>query len=167
MAAHARPHRQTRSRSTTGRRSGIVATAALLAGIHGASLHLLHVWDAPGAAIVHRWAGSEEAGRRYVDDVRERRWRALDSLREQALRAVGPDGHHSVSVQAHLVRGDAREAVPAQVHALRADLLVMGTIARTGVAGWLIGNTAEDILNRVDCAVVTLKPPGYVSPVQP
>ncbi len=43
--------------------------------------------------------------------------------------------------------------------------VVMGTVARTGVAGLLVGNTAERLLDEVRCSVITLKPPGFVSPV--
>ena len=45
------------------------------------------------------------------------------------------------------------------------DLIVMGTIARTGIPGLFIGNTAESILQRVDCSVLAVKPDGFVSPV--
>jgi len=38
------------------------------------------------------------------------------------------------------------------------DLLVMGMLCRTGIAGFLVGNTAEEVLNQVDCPVLTLKP---------
>ena len=46
------------------------------------------------------------------------------------------------------------------------DLIVMGTVGRTGISGFLIGNTAEKILNTVDCSVLTLKPEGFKSPVK-
>jgi len=47
------------------------------------------------------------------------------------------------------------------------DLIVMGTLARAGVEGLLIGNTAEKILSRIDCSVLALKPEGFVSPITP
>jgi len=45
------------------------------------------------------------------------------------------------------------------------ELIVMGTVCRTGVAGLIIGNTAENVLRQVDCSVLTVKPEGFVSPV--
>ncbi len=45
------------------------------------------------------------------------------------------------------------------------DLLIMGTIARTGISGWLVGNTCEKLLPQVPCSVVTVKPDGYESPI--
>ena len=47
----------------------------------------------------------------------------------------------------------------------RLILLVMGTVCRTGLSGFLIGNTAEEVLGAVDCSVLTVKPEGFVSPV--
>ena len=46
------------------------------------------------------------------------------------------------------------------------DLLVMGTVARSGLSGIIVGNTAEKILNHVDCSVLTLKPGGWKSPIK-
>jgi len=45
------------------------------------------------------------------------------------------------------------------------DLIVMGTLSRTGIPGYFIGNTSESILSQVNCSVLTMKPPGFVSPV--
>ena len=46
------------------------------------------------------------------------------------------------------------------------DVLVMGTVARGGVSGVLIGNTAERVLRKLPCSVLTVKPDGFVSPVR-
>lgn len=46
------------------------------------------------------------------------------------------------------------------------DVLVMGTVARTGIPGFIIGNTAEIILQKIDCSLLALKPLGFVSPVK-
>ena len=37
--------------------------------------------------------------------------------------------------------------------------------AEDGPAGLFMGNTAEDILTQLDCSVLTIKPPGFTSPV--
>jgi nucleotide-binding universal stress UspA family protein len=41
----------------------------------------------------------------------------------------------------------------------------MGTVARTGISGFFMGNTAETILNQLDCSVLAVKPQGFVTPV--
>ena len=42
----------------------------------------------------------------------------------------------------------------------------MGTVSRTGVTGFLIGNTAEKVLRQVDCSVLVVKPDKFVTPVK-
>lgn len=68
-------------------------------------------------------------------------------------------------LRTHLVKGHARKEIPALARQIEADLIVMGTVARTGVAGFIIGNTAEAILNQIECSVLALKPSGFVTPV--
>jgi universal stress protein E len=45
------------------------------------------------------------------------------------------------------------------------DLVVMGTVASTGIPGFLIGSTAESVLRQIKCSVLGVKPDGFVSPV--
>jgi nucleotide-binding universal stress UspA family protein len=66
-----------------------------------------------------------------------------------------------------MLDGDPGRVIPEFVATERIDLLVMATIARTGVPGMLIGNTAERMLQSVDCSVLAIKPRGFVSPVRP
>ncbi|MGE3600210.1 MAG: universal stress protein, partial [Dehalococcoidia bacterium] len=56
--------------------------------------------------------------------------------------------------------------IPDFVVAEGIDLVVMGTVARAGIAGMLLGNTAERILRKLPCSVLTVKPDGFTSPVR-
>lgn len=38
-------------------------------------------------------------------------------------------------------------------------------VARTGIPGFVMGNTADTILKQIDCAVLATKPPGFATPV--
>ncbi|UTA48022.1 universal stress protein [Simiduia sp. 21SJ11W-1] len=49
----------------------------------------------------------------------------------------------------HLVDGAAIDVIPDSVQKLHADLLVMGTVARTGLAATVLGNTAEKVLDQL------------------
>ena len=85
----------------------------------------------------------------------------------QASELTEPERLNKVRLLPILKRGSPRKVIAAQAEKLQPDVLVMGTIARTGVPGFIIGNTAEDILNSVDCSVLTVKPPDYESPIKP
>ena len=67
--------------------------------------------------------------------------------------------------QKYLRHGPAEQVVPELVNEYQIDLLVMGTVARSGLNGVLIGNTAERVLDEVPCSVLAVKPPGFVSPI--
>jgi nucleotide-binding universal stress UspA family protein len=67
--------------------------------------------------------------------------------------------------QTHLVKGLARKEIPALANQIEADMVVMGTVVRTGIPGFIMGNTAETILNQIDCSVLAIKPSGFVTPI--
>ncbi len=73
--------------------------------------------------------------------------------------------HGVANAKLHLVKGDPSDAVPKVVTKVQPDLLIMGTICRTGIPGFIIGNTAERVLSAVQCSVLVIKPEGFVSPV--
>jgi hypothetical protein len=65
----------------------------------------------------------------------------------------------------HLRKGNPAEVITRFVAEERIDAVVMGTVVRLGLPGFLIGNTAETVLDRVSCSLFTVKPEGFVSPV--
>jgi nucleotide-binding universal stress UspA family protein len=78
------------------------------------------------------------------------------------LSMVGVD---TPSYRVHLTTGRADVVIPRLAKRHAVDLVVMGTIGRSGIPGLSIGNTAARILNRLACSIFTIKPPGLVSPV--
>ncbi|OJV92916.1 MAG: universal stress protein [Gammaproteobacteria bacterium 39-13] len=64
------------------------------------------------------------------------------------------------------IRGQADVIIPQFVVDEKIDILVMGTVARTGISGFIFGNTAEDILRKLRCSVLAIKPNGFVSPIK-
>jgi nucleotide-binding universal stress UspA family protein len=68
--------------------------------------------------------------------------------------------------QIHILKGRAGYLIPEVSRKLGIELIVMGTVSRTGIEGLFIGNTAEEILERVDCSVLAVKPDGFVTPVK-
>jgi universal stress protein E len=58
----------------------------------------------------------------------------------------------------HIEEGPADVLIPFTAKKLNAVLTVIGTVARKGLAGTLIGNTAEVILDALDSDVLVLKP---------
>ena len=61
--------------------------------------------------------------------------------------------------------GEPDELIPELVNKNSIDIVVMGTVSRTGLSGFFIGNTAEKMLQELDCSVLAVKPDGFVTPV--
>ena len=135
----------------------IMELATSLATEEGSELHVVHVWR----------LGAETALRgRQIDttDV-DKIVQGIEAAHQSELdRLLGPHPNDKRTV--HLIKGQAGDVIPDLAESLEVDLVVIGTVGRAGVPGLLIGNTAEEILNAVDCSVLTLKPEGFETPIQ-
>ena len=58
----------------------------------------------------------------------------------------------------HIEEGPADVLIPHIAHELQAAVTIIGTVARTGISGALIGNTAEVVLDALESDVLVLKP---------
>lgn len=92
---------------------------------------------------------------------------AADTQHRGALEALLGEAAVGGRVQVHHLRGRPERVIPAFVEENGIDVLVMGTVARTALHGFVIGNTAEDVLQKLPCSLVALKPRGFVTPVKP
>ncbi|WP_044871508.1 universal stress protein [Pseudomonas sp. LFM046] len=63
----------------------------------------------------------------------------------------------------HIEEGAPDILIPQVAHKLKAALTVIGNVARTGLAGALIGNTAEMVLDRLESDVLVLKPDDIIT----
>lgn len=145
----------------------VLETASSLALSDFAELHVAHVWDAIGESAMRGafMSRPEEEINTYVEQVRRHREVNLDALLREVTNTLGQDALDYLKPRTHLVKGQARKEIPALAKQIAADLVVMGTVARTGVPGFIMGNTAETILNQIDCSVIAIKPSGFVTPV--
>ncbi|MBF0244279.1 MAG: universal stress protein [Planctomycetes bacterium] len=143
----------------------IAALAGSLALSDFAELHLVHVWESPGIMLTPWITHPEKMGLELEIAVRQRHQQLLDKVVGDLKTHLGREAWDYLSPRAHLVQGVPNREIPLLAHELGADLLVMGTVARTGIAGLFIGNTAESILDQLRCSVLAIKPEGFVSPV--
>ncbi|KXJ59229.1 universal stress protein UspE [Cognaticolwellia aestuarii] len=65
----------------------------------------------------------------------------------------------------HIKEGLPEDVIQSIANELDAELVILGTVGRTGLSAALIGNTAEHVIDRLNCDVLALKPDGYVSPL--
>jgi len=93
-----------------------------------------------------------------------RRGRTVQNRPRPGARSLG---ERNGGVQTVNRRGEPEGVVPECAVAGGIDLVVMGTVARSGVVGLLMGNTAERVLRNLPCSVLAVKPDGFVSPASP
>jgi universal stress protein E len=76
------------------------------------------------------------------------------------------DKHHISKEHCHVDIGLPEDVIPKYAEQLDAELVVLGTVGRQGISAALIGNTAEHVIDRLNCDVLAIKPEGFVSPVK-
>lgn len=145
----------------------ILEIASSLALAEAAELQVTHVWRAIGESMMQgRFVNATEQDRiNYVEATRLESELELKDLMDSLVSRLGQEAIEYLKPQKQLIKGYASEEIPAFANEIRADLIVMGTIGRTGISGLFIGNTAETILNRIDCSVLAIKPPGFETPI--
>ena len=144
----------------------ILGLSSSLALSDFADLHLVHACDAPEAGFAGLWSDNPDMTEmKMIEDVRAYHTSYMGNITRRLREQLGADTYAYLSPRVHLPTGSASKAIPTLVKQLQADLVVMGTVARTGIPGFIIGNTAESILDQLTCSVLALKPPGFVSPV--
>ncbi len=145
----------------------ILDMAISLSHEENSNLDIIHAYQIIGEGVLYsgRTGMSDYEVASYIEDARRDYESVLSKLLGRAKRRLGDAVFDPVNINVHVIKGNAKLAIPEQAKLLGAALIVMGTVARTGIPGFFIGNTAETILNNIDCSVLALKPDGFVSPV--
>jgi universal stress protein E len=129
----------------------LLETAIWLAEKHEGELHVLHVWVPYGERMILRAGVTTAEARSFFAGQRE-------EARQDLQRALAPFHAHIAPARVHLVKGDPRVMIADFATAHHTELLVVGTVARSGVAGRIIGNTAEAVLSQLPCSMLVVKP---------
>ncbi len=122
-------------------------------------LHFVHAWEMFGAHLLEP--------KYTVDEFAEAKQLAEARVSAALDRSLSLHGLTHGDDRVHLEFGELGPGHAIAELATREgiDLVVMGTIARTGLTGALLGNTAEQVLDRLECAILAVKPDGFISPV--
>jgi len=120
--------------------------------------------------VVHTWGFPAEHSLRsgyLVASSELDLWvrRARDLQRRRLAELLASYNLQDLKAQVYMLKGEPGHLIPLLAARLEVALIVMGTVSRSGVSGLLIGNTAERILDQVDCSVLTVKPDRFVTPV--
>ncbi|MEO1078787.1 MAG: universal stress protein [Pseudomonadota bacterium] len=145
----------------------ILDFAAATAAFEDAELHIAHAWESPVAGFAALWTDMpDEAEQRYSDGEYALRKDLMDAAVSRLRCSVPDETYEFLAPQSRLLQGRAEVRIPEVAQQLDASVVVMGTVARSGIPGLIIGNTAEDILQQLRCSILAIKPEGFESPVR-
>ncbi len=116
----------------------------------GAEVEVVSAWQAPGADLLKERLEESEFNA-YRGDALERAEKGLRTILQES--SSGP-----AVMRCHLLAGSAREVIPDFTEDRGFDLVVVGTLGRTGIVGEILGETAELILRGVRCSVLAVSP---------
>jgi len=134
----------------------VMQLATSLAQREQAELGIVHAWRLEGESLLR--SGRSPLPRDEIDylvtEERKQRSAAIDALLAN---------YELPPTKVHLDKGDAAPLI--LQYSAHADVIVMGTVGRTGIPGLIIGNTAEEVLQNAQASVLAVKPEGFQSPV--
>lgn len=138
----------------------LLRMSQIIAKYYNSKLNIVSCWDSALEKYLHS---------HYLVNVPEQQINEVVG-REcnehlQALYGIIKQSGIDEKQKIYQLKGNPVDLIPSFITEQKINILVMGTVARTGIAGFIIGNTAEDILQKIDCSLLALKPPGFVSPV--
>jgi universal stress protein E len=129
----------------------IVTAADAVAALVGGSVHAAHIYRPPLRLI----PGMEMDPRLLAAiPVQEKRYQA--EIRKQFYAALSR--HGIAKSRGHLLCGDPTIELPVVARSVRAGLVVMGAMSRSGLKRIFIGNTAEQVLDSLQCDVLIVRP---------
>lgn len=85
----------------------------------------------------------------YTDSVRGQHLINMKALRQH---------FHIDEDHTHVEEGLPEEVIPQVAEEINAEMVVLGTIGRTGLSAAFLGNTAEHVIGRLNCDVLAIKP---------
>lgn len=126
-----------------------------LSRIIKANIHLVNSF--PGTPVNIAIEIPEFNAKDYNDSMFNHHKKSMDA--HAAKYSIGPEN-------THVLEGLPEDVIVNISDELDAELVILGTVGRTGISAALIGNTAEHVIDNLTCDVLALKPDGYVSPLQ-
>lgn len=145
----------------------ILEMATSLAISEFSELHIIHAWTAPGENSLKnkRYGIAQEEVDEWIEQHKIMHESWVNELLTTLGKIVSKETMQYLNPQVHIIKGKSHKVIPSLVSEKMVDLVVMGTVARTGISGLIIGNTAESVLNNIECSVMAVKPPDFVTPV--
>lgn len=138
----------------------VLTMAASMAAQEQARLTVVHAWHLYGESAL------KNGFSRVSATELELLLREAQQLHQAMLNSLIKDcGLVDAGHEVKLIKGSAAQTIRELSEQIQADLIVMGTVGRCGIPGFIIGNTAETVLQATTASILAVKPDAFVSPV--
>jgi universal stress protein E len=138
----------------------IIEITHSLAQREGGEAHYLHSWRLEYELMLR--------GPRFnisPEEIFDMKNTMVDERRSSLVEILKTNHIDFQDHQVHVWEGGSSDVILKAISELDIDVVVMGSVARSGIPGLLIGNKAEKLLGSINCTVLTVKPDGFKSPV--
>ncbi len=146
----------------------VLQAANTLASVKNTTIHIVAVWHAESENTMRNSPFFKEYKigiNAYVDKAEKACKSSLHSLCDEYINLCRIRETNVPIYELVMLKGHPRKELPEYAHSINAETVVMGTVARVGIPGFIVGNTAESILYRLNQSVFAIKPEGFKSPV--
>ena len=143
----------------------VLDIASSLALSEFAKLHIVHAYVTFDENLTEDTLIDSSEIIAHAEEVRQHEKQNMDVLLDEVIGNLEREALEYLNPQTYLLKGSPSEVISTLSKEIKVDLVVMGTVARTGISGFFMGNTAETILNQLDCSVLAIKPQGFKTPV--
>lgn len=144
----------------------LMEIAAELASFESSELYFVHAWLIFGEKMLE--TSRSDRQRKEIEKWLKAQQKELqvrqEIFKDNLAKLLEKKKLDTLQPQVLSVEGMADEVIPRIAIEKEMDLIVMGTIGRTGLSGFFMGNTAENILTQINCSVLAIKPSWFVSP---
>lgn len=137
----------------------LVETAASLARAFKRDLHVIHAWRLDGETMM-RGSRLNYA----TSDIERMAREAQFEARMRADELLADIGTADLSVRVHIKKGHVDDVIATLADEIEPGVLVMGTVARQGLQGFVVGNTVERVARRTQNPLLAVKHDGSVAP---
>jgi len=132
----------------------ILKEAESIATLLNANMHLVNAYPTPPMNIMLELPEFDPIN--YENDLQKFHQKTLNEYAKS---------YNIPASQVHLRQGLAEDVICDVAHEIDAQLVILGSVGRTGLSATLLGHTAEQAIDNINCNLLALKPKGFISPI--
>lgn len=133
----------------------ILTAAKIMAEMINANIHIVNAYPSPPMNIMLELPEFDPIN--YEDGLKKFHQKTLNEYAQ----ANNISAHRT-----HLRQGLPEEVISDVAKEIDAELVILGTVGRSGLSATLLGHTAEQVIDKLDCDLLALKPQGFISPIK-